>query len=253
MNTPLEALTKLREDVLLAVEQVGLNDTDRDLLREKLCALDPAAYAPVVEPKKVPERYKDFCDFVVTELDLASLIKGGISMYDAAEMAWNAAMRTALSSAPQDGWISVGDRLPSNTHNVSALGYVVNGGLSINGCDPMVGKVTYIPRKKIWLQSMGDYDEEVSVSHWMLLPSAPQDGWLPIETAPKDGTEVLIKTKVGLVSAWFSKGGWTPDTPNGPSEYEGDDWVCYDDKFQVDSEYVLGWMPLPSAPREGDK
>ncbi len=70
--------------------------------------------------------------------------------------------------------------------------------------------------------------------------------WQPIETAPKDGTEILILTRLGAVSAWFCDEPCT-DVDNGAY-----DWVCYDDAFQIDghSSEVLGWMPLPPTPPE---
>lgn len=52
--------------------------------------------------------------------------------------------------------------------------------------------------------------------------------WQPVETIPMDGTEILIKTDAGIVSAWFC---YTP------SEGENDgcyDWICYDDMFTLD-------------------
>ena len=62
--------------------------------------------------------------------------------------------------------------------------------------------------------------------------------WQPIETAPKDGTSALIFAPFGIVEAWFC----------------GDDgsyqWVCYDDKFQLDEHEPTHWMPLPAPPTE---
>lgn len=66
--------------------------------------------------------------------------------------------------------------------------------------------------------------------------SAP---WLPIDTAPRDETEVLIKTRIGVVSAWFHAE---------PGECYH--WVCYDDAFTIDGDdgSVTHWMPIPSLP-----
>lgn len=64
--------------------------------------------------------------------------------------------------------------------------------------------------------------------------------WQPIDTAPRDETEVLIKTNIGVVSAWFHAE---------PGEcYQ---WVCYDDKFTIDGDCgsVTHWMPIPSLPQ----
>jgi len=80
--------------------------------------------------------------------------------------------------------------------------------------------------------------------------------WLPIETAPRDGSEVLLLTRLGVVSGWYAPGEWI-DTQDG-REYEGPSWVCYDDLFEipVELEGPLGeircdashWMQMPELP-----
>lgn len=82
--------------------------------------------------------------------------------------------------------------------------------------------------------------------------------WQPIETAPKDGTPVLLYVKKQICEAWFSEGYWTADTPIAPAEYYGDAWVCCDDEFQIEVEFgpdgfeshgpATHWMPLPEPP-----
>ena len=87
--------------------------------------------------------------------------------------------------------------------------------------------------------------------------------WQPIETAPRDGTEILILTPLGVSQAWFSQGVWEDHHEYGP-EYTGSLWVCLDDNvsFEVE-EYkdesgkaafcddpIEHWMPLPEAPND---
>lgn len=70
---------------------------------------------------------------------------------------------------------------------------------------------------------------------------ADDDGWRPIETAPKDGTRFLFRTRQGFVSVGF---------------YIGRNPVFAADSFggERDTDPCL-WRPLPAplpAPRDGE-
>ena len=65
--------------------------------------------------------------------------------------------------------------------------------------------------------------------------------WQPIETAPKNGTEVLLYSRVGHVIGKFCR--WAPDD----RDWMGSDWVVtWDDSCL--STPPTHWMPLPAAP-----
>jgi hypothetical protein len=80
--------------------------------------------------------------------------------------------------------------------------------------------------------------------------------WQPIDTAPKDGSEILILTTVGATQARFAPGEWH-DYPEG-REYSGPAWVCCDDQWNIEIEdcgkdgmhhgMATHWMPLPEGP-----
>lgn len=67
--------------------------------------------------------------------------------------------------------------------------------------------------------------------------------WNSLDSLPLDGTEVLLKTAIGVVSAWFhSEESFNDEQDDG--HYE---WVCYDDAFSIDGdgkETIKGWLPL---------
>lgn len=76
--------------------------------------------------------------------------------------------------------------------------------------------------------------------------------WKSPKTVPTDGTEVLIKTSIGVVSAWFCNESPTPGSDDG--HYE---WVCYDDAFNISvdggcpGDVIEGWFPLESKEVDG--
>jgi hypothetical protein len=75
-----------------------------------------------------------------------------------------------------------------------------------------------------------------------LLPST-REGWRDMDSAPKDGTRILINFDgAGPIVAYrddkLFPTGWVRYLGYGKSPY----WPC------VDDDYALGWMPLPAAP-----
>ena len=72
----------------------------------------------------------------------------------------------------------------------------------------------------------------------------------PIDTAPKDGTEILLKTHIGIVSAWTCI-----KHPTNKSKDDGCyDWSCYDDMFQLelDDASIEGWIPISEVLESGE-
>lgn len=60
--------------------------------------------------------------------------------------------------------------------------------------------------------------------------------WQPIETAPKDGTEILLYRR------GVSQGKWRVGMLNGQCAWGGDGW------FYPRWDQPTHWMPLPEAP-----
>lgn len=85
--------------------------------------------------------------------------------------------------------------------------------------------------------------------------------WQPIETAPRDGTEVILAiTGGGHKSHWVHVGWWNAGdsfpwrfidsfdlTPTGCCNLEDDDRIPVNGARE---ESVTHWMPLPAAPGE---
>ena len=66
--------------------------------------------------------------------------------------------------------------------------------------------------------------------------------WQPVETIPMDGTEILLKTQQGIVSAWFCN-----ESPTNDAHDDGVyDWICYDDMFVLDghNNNIEAWAQI---------
>ena len=84
------------------------------------------------------------------------------------------------------------------------------------------------------------------------MSQAEPEGWQPIETAPKDGTRVLLREQyndvpiIGYYRDYFGQrfGKWCADQTN----YDTDGNACVIDKLV--QELISHWQPLPQAPKE---
>tara|TARA_R110000764_G_scaffold116029_1_gene202950 strand:- start:17863 stop:18231 length:369 start_codon:yes stop_codon:yes gene_type:complete len=83
------------------------------------------------------------------------------------------------------------------------------------------------------------------------LKMAKSDGWQPIETAPKDGTKVILRFKtdegkIEVLDGWFRQDG---------TEYKNK-WERISSSADSYSYFSFGkithWMPLPDTPKEGE-
>ena len=63
--------------------------------------------------------------------------------------------------------------------------------------------------------------------------------WQPIETAPNDGTEILLFTVSGIIQGYFSYGEWEQSVTH----------ATYDMAYSVISHHPTHWMPLPAPPK----
>lgn len=91
--------------------------------------------------------------------------------------------------------------------------------------------------------------------------------WQAIETAPKDGTTVLLYCPQGdgspgsthrvTVGEWCSDPGGTTEYRDAQGRYIGQDdrdgfegWVSWDGGFSEDTMMPTHWQPLPPPPQE---
>jgi len=84
-----------------------------------------------------------------------------------------------------------------------------------------------------------------------LLEAGVPEGWQPIETAPKDGTQILIAS-----GRWINKASWDDNAQFGNNEGIKPGWVihdCEDYFYSVATDSATHWMPLPHPPSEGKR
>jgi len=92
----------------------------------------------------------------------------------------------------------------------------------------------------------GNTDEAASVAAWNRRAplAAAKPGWLPIETAPKDGTAILLYCP----TFYFGAGAWV-------GWWEGDHFeVCTEGRtlHPYSDDGATHWTPLPSPPAAPD-
>lgn len=97
------------------------------------------------------------------------------------------------------------------------------------------------PKKPTDKQCGAAYDLREKLTGILSGANATQsDEWQPIETAPKDGTPIIIAT--------CGKHGWYIDCAENWFEENGSDvWLAREDS-KVVSDKPTHWRPLPSAP-----
>jgi len=86
---------------------------------------------------------------------------------------------------------------------------------------------------------------------YLIIASATRPTWVAVVRTPPptDGTEVLLRTKWGIVSGWYAARAGYGEDASGPK------WICYDDKFEIEIEESAGemwsevthWMPIPKG------
>ena len=75
-------------------------------------------------------------------------------------------------------------------------------------------------------------------------PSAPAGEWRPIESAPKDGTRVLL----WRVFDGTAIGRWGNLVPDDPQEWFDDGWIDNGQPICGEDDPATHWMPLPAPP-----
>jgi hypothetical protein len=93
----------------------------------------------------------------------------------------------------------------------------------------------------------------------LILAALDEQEWRPIETAPRDGSDILLLASGMAIEARFCPGEWSDETPISPREYSGAVWSAFDDALQFLIEetsegdfhgQVTHWRPLPAPPVE---
>lgn len=95
----------------------------------------------------------------------------------------------------------------------------------------------------------GTYDDDHTQRHWWTWQTAQQAipaGWQPIETAPKDGSKIMLSDSVWVGIGWYA------EYTHPFSGIECAEWATnFNAEFGVPDKTVSAthWMPLPAAPK----
>jgi hypothetical protein len=75
--------------------------------------------------------------------------------------------------------------------------------------------------------------------------------WMPIDTAPRDGTRIMLYTPPSYVclAVWRDKAAFARnETGSGWEVWNNDDDSWY--SFSLEPEEPTHWMPIPTPPQE---
>lgn len=91
----------------------------------------------------------------------------------------------------------------------------------------------------------------VIVEYESLLASVEGKVWQPMETAPRDGTEVLVAYYGEVYTAKYIESNVSNDYPFFATTVNGDPWNCSGVDYRIKYEYLkpTHWMPLPEPPK----
>lgn len=86
-----------------------------------------------------------------------------------------------------------------------------------------------------------------------IMASAPPAVWQPIETAPKDGTPVLLWWRDERDVEWWACGSWR-QFGDGSRGWCGESFHASEEKSwtRLLGQHPTHWMPLPSPPTPGE-
>jgi hypothetical protein len=130
------------------------------------------------------------------------------------------------------------------THPVGTIVKGCDGGLWLKINDKAVSKDSGVLSAQ-YGEVVASYTKTIAELKEALAAANAAFQWRDMQHAPLDGTEILLCTTKGIVSAWFCS-----EPPSAAGSDDGRyEWVCFDDKFTLDDgDGLLGWSPLPAAP-----
>ncbi len=79
---------------------------------------------------------------------------------------------------------------------------------------------------------------------------AAAHGWAAIETAPKDGTKLMLWCNDGLEVGYWSTSLWVTRPADSPLGKQDGAWIIYENRSDTIELHPTHWMPLPLPPND---
>lgn len=67
-------------------------------------------------------------------------------------------------------------------------------------------------------------------------------GWQPMQSAPMDGTEILLKTTDGVISGY-----WEIEHNTNGQDDGSEGWVAYSGDYVFSTKDLIAWQPIPGG------
>lgn len=140
------------------------------------------------------------------------------------------------------------------TDQIERVARVIASAMGDNFADAFKNKDRWVAKRGMSGGRFRDVNEPFQADYLDAARAAidAMQAWQPIESAPKDGTPIILGYADTSGKLAAKSASWRLVHPRWENEKRGWAWVCTMDSVLVDPR-ATHWMPLPTAPTQGNE